>query len=986
MLQKLNEQLENNSLSVKELSSFIDDGLDVNAIVIDEENRTLLHTACIYSNKEIIQCFLDAGADITNLLNGEDLPLHLYLCHNDNLDKEIICQLSDNGKLINRSGLENNSPLLLATSERFGNASADIIHYMLSLGADVNLASDYAFRPLDARIKDAEIVKLLLNAGADVNYDKYFHPHNMMTVNESPVFLRVVEECSLEIVQCFIDAGVDINRTDSYNKTALMCAFSRIDVNEIVKILIDAGASVQAKDENGKTVLMYACANAFSSESIRLLMALNSPNDLASKDSQDNTALHYCASEYGGITSMETFDLLLQAGVDVNARNAQGKTVLFNIVHNWRTPTVSKIIKNLIVAGLDINIVDQTGNNSLLELMSYGRSEKESSALYVRAIKTLLDNSAEVNIINEDAKTPLLLACNSVANTALLRQILERSENISYCDNEGNNALICYIENDPELDFIKILVEEYAFDINQKNSDGMSAWLSCFNPLYEIRTINRQVLDYFIEMGADVFATTNKGQTTLMLAVKSENIEAVQYLRSLSITQDSEDKDGYTAIDYALQNKQSVILNELLKFSCPEAITRYQKLTELEKKHAQVKVNNFPTEDLDDDKGELTVEEQLQHHLYKRSLTDERLQTLLDAGLELEHPLGESENNPLMTACSSAYLEGVKLLINAGAQINEINLDGLTPLQLTVCEAAMPPNTRPWFTAGHFLEVIDFLITAGAELHKQDSDGRTVLHIAATNPLALEFMLQHPLDVNALDKQGRSPLFYAIDSLNEYSLDCCSVLLAKGANINIIDYQGNNILLHMFANCHIDTSHSNSIENAPYHVTKFLIDAGARTDVVNNDSKTLALYAFKTINKVDYLESGSCWTEYGLTIGDTKLLNYLLTKKLNLLSCDQENYNPFMYYLMGEKDISFVKHFIGSGCNINHCSNDGYTPFLMNFILGNCIDLEVLEYMISQGADIFAKTVDGKTALDLAKRSKSEIGIRFLREHEERQK
>jgi ankyrin repeat protein len=73
--------------------------------------------------------------------------------------------------------------------------------------------------------------------------------------NESSALMFACEsnhEINIEIVKLLLDAGADVNYRNANFKTVLMFA----QVDRIVKMLVDAGADVNAKNKKGDSLLM----------------------------------------------------------------------------------------------------------------------------------------------------------------------------------------------------------------------------------------------------------------------------------------------------------------------------------------------------------------------------------------------------------------------------------------------------------------------------------------------------------------------------------------------------------------------------------------------------------------------------------------------------------------------------------------------------------------------------------------------------------
>ena len=137
----------------------------------------------------------------------------------------------------------------------------------LAVGANANVKDEQGNPALIVAIAwsdgDTEIIRLLLEKGADVN------------AKESTIGATALSFASSdghpEIVRLLLENGADMNAKDNVTGyTALIEATSNNEI-EVVRLLLENGADINAKDLRGMTALMMASIKG-NAEIVRLLL------------------------------------------------------------------------------------------------------------------------------------------------------------------------------------------------------------------------------------------------------------------------------------------------------------------------------------------------------------------------------------------------------------------------------------------------------------------------------------------------------------------------------------------------------------------------------------------------------------------------------------------------------------------------------------------------------------------------------------------
>ena len=400
---------------------------------------------------------------------------------------------------------------------------------LIGAGADVQAANDLGVTPLAlaARNGNAGIIAQLLAAGVDPN-----DPRHAVNAGETPLMLAA-RSGRVDAVETLADAGAELDARESWNgQSALMWAGAEGHV-PVVEALIALGADIRARSNSGATPLLFA-ARKGSIGAVRALLAAGADVN----ESRPDGATPLLVAVVNGHEDL--VDLLLAAGADPNAeggstrltvqgmraeamplavrklgyseRESEG-IVAGNIfgrplqaavhVANWHISDQfivvnldrMRVLRSLLAYGADVN-----GRNTMEEPRwsgaRYRRHMTGATAFMLAAksadvevLRLLLEHGADPTINTEDNITPLMAAAG-----------------ISWASNQDRASEAQVLEA------VQLIVEELGADVNAVSDVGETAMHAA-----AYRGAN-SVVQYLFDQGAELDVVALDGRTPLRVA------------------------------------------------------------------------------------------------------------------------------------------------------------------------------------------------------------------------------------------------------------------------------------------------------------------------------------------------------------------------------------------------------------------------------------------------------------------------------------
>lgn len=322
--------------NVEMVKLLVKEGGNVNEVYPHSFN-TPLSLAVGLGSPVMIDLLLQLGAkDERRKYQNEGLTLLALAAAEGKLESiKVLINNNNNNNIDNNNGVNErdvNGKTALHHAVISG-GNEEIVELLIKIGAKVDARDKHGFTPLFYS-SDVEMIKKLLEGGADVNNDLVLF-HSTVTGKE-------------EVVEELIKNGVEVNKKNKKGQTALFFSYNNIN---IFNQLINGGANPHAVDNNNNTILhMFAERenNDFESE-VFIRRVLELGVDVNARNNELITPIM--------TSSLNALGPLLEGGAEVNAKDKEGRTAL----HHALLQGKEEKVEVLLASGADENIRGKDG-------------------------------------------------------------------------------------------------------------------------------------------------------------------------------------------------------------------------------------------------------------------------------------------------------------------------------------------------------------------------------------------------------------------------------------------------------------------------------------------------------------------------------------------------------------------------------------------------------------------------------------------------
>jgi ankyrin repeat protein len=415
--------------------------------------------------------------------------------------------------------------------------------------------------------------------------------------------------------------------------------------------------------------------------------ALARKADVNAPQVDGSTALHWAAER----DDVEMVDVLLEAGARVAARTREGVTPLQLAAINGSVAMLSRLIR----AGADPNApLTPAGDTALMLAARTGKSD---------AIRALLESGANVNVVEKWGGTTPLMWAVSEGHVEAARALIAAGADVnarSYYVAAANGR--GFEGRTPVATRAEPKVEEFA-----------SGWLTPL--MFAAREGHLELARILVAAGADVNAVAGDGKTALAVAIFDGNYAVASFLVDSKADVNKADAQRFTPLFWAVDRRNMETAPNFPWMVTVDPMPLIRKLLDAGA-NPNATVNNTPRARMREGSPRIVFV------------------------------------SALMRAAFSGDLDLVKLLLEHGADPTVISRDGETMVEAAAGLGFIQGYNRGR-SAGERLEVVKLIVSLGADVNQADDYGITPLMVAGNmgDTKIIQYLVDMGADLGAYD-------------------------------------------------------------------------------------------------------------------------------------------------------------------------------------------------------------------------------------------
>ena len=661
------------------------------------------------------------------------------------------------GNQVDRPDKLKTTPLIVAVQ----NGNLDCVKILLKYKAEIEGRGDFVYAeneifyrctPLFVAAANGivDILSFLVESGADINAWSVDSDFTQFT----PLMIACENE-ELDAVIYLIDQGAEINLQNNFGETALHKASAVSNNNYTLSCLINSGANVNActYEYEKCTPLILACETG---NSVNCFLQNGANVDF--QDNRGKTALHYAVWSYVHCNSFDNLSALISYGADTNTTDLHKRTPLMVASKICGVKEVTLLIEH----GAKVDLQDRNGDTALHYA---GRGSKNMSANFCR----LLTAGASFLCKNSQGLTPLLEASEKgnieIVECLIKQPEITKEQRIDALELLGSSLSLDYevdVENgfkyikrgmlerfaDPTHPLLKRLMEPVEAYQNRKESqtleelaqiEGDKNAIIMESLVLRERVFGRNHVQLLepIRFAADYCMYKHRSGFSVCIRLYRHAMKIAQCCSQSAIG----DLDHITSVLQSWLDSdlpKDKVFTELLEQTVLDLINEMRRIE---------------TKEQDQDLFDFLFRAVI---VMSQLICDEE-EKLSNAAVLFKticklNPRGYNRNTLLhyfvIHHCydpSHSCTNAVKLLLNAGFNVNGVNNDGNTPLHLAV-------TFTPWDNGDiHFLtDMLQVLFNGGAHHDFVNSYGQTPTKLAKTNEARMILMKRRKLELKCI--------------------------------------------------------------------------------------------------------------------------------------------------------------------------------------------------------------------------------------------